>query len=203
MKLLLTSNGLTTSAIQTAFFELVSKKPADIKLAFIPTAADPEEDKTFVDQTIKQLLELGLAPTMIDLKNCLPETIAQTLSSFDVIYVNGGNTFYLLYWALKSGFYEYMKSGKADHQLYVGSSAGSMLTNPTIEVAYWKGWADPSVVKLESLNGLNLVDFYIFAHYGEQWQEVVEEKKKTLNGELYALEDKQALSVINKKVNLI
>ncbi len=44
MKLLLTSNGLANESIKNALEELVGKPREEIKIAFIPTAAFPDDD---------------------------------------------------------------------------------------------------------------------------------------------------------------
>ena len=104
-KLFLTSGGLPNET-RDAFLKLLGKNPQDTRVAFIPTAKDPEEDQSYVQRSLDQLDELGFVYESTDLKEYSKETLGEKLTQFDVIYVNGGNTFYLLDWIRKSGFYQ-------------------------------------------------------------------------------------------------
>lgn len=193
MKLLLTSQGLTTEAIKKRFFEIVGKKPSEISMAFIPTAAYPNADKPWVKQTKENIRKTGIINIVdVDLKDYTEKKLYEVLKPFDVIWVNGGNTFNLLYWVRKSGFDKVIKRLLSKGKTYVGLSAGSILACPTIEVSLWKGMDDPRVVKLNSFEGLGLVDFHVFVHYSDKWKELIKEQKNKLNRRLICLTDKQA-----------
>src|SRR3989344_6789029 len=195
MKLLLTSQGLTTNAIKNKFFEIVGKKPSEISLAFIPTASYPNANKPWVKEAKEGIRKTGITNIVdIDLKNYKEKELYEALKSFDVIFVNGGNTFNLLYWVKKSGFDKVIKKLLKEGKTYVGLSAGAILACPTIEVALWKGMDDSSVVKLNSYEGLNLVNFHIFVHYLDKWRELINKEKDKLNKKLICLTDKQAIT---------
>lgn len=69
MKILLTSQGLTTDAIRNKLFEIVGKKPNEISIAFIPTASYPNANKSWVKQTREDLLKTGIKSLVdVDLK---------------------------------------------------------------------------------------------------------------------------------------
>lgn len=196
MKLLLTSEGLTTPAIKEEFLKLVSKSPSQISVAFIPTAAMPHNDNSWIKINKQPLVELGIKTVDdIDLKEYenASEKLFAKLKTHDVIWVNGGNTLFLLYWVKKSGFDHVIKKLLDEGKVYVGVSAGSMLACPTVEVATWKDIDDPTVVQLDDFNALDLVDFFIFVHYEEKWKALVEEKKHELSSNLVVLSDDQAV----------
>lgn len=195
MKLLLTSQGLTTEAIKNKFFEIVGKKPNEISMAFIPTAAYPNANKPWVKQTKEDIRKTGIANIAdVDLKEYGEKNLYEALRKFDVIWVNGGNTFNLLYWVNKSGFNKVIKKLLKEGKTYVGLSAGSILACPTIEVALWKGMDDPNVVKINSFEGLGLVDFHIFVHYLDKWKDLIKQQKNKLNKRLLCLTDKEAVT---------
>ncbi len=195
MKLLLTSQGLTTEAIRNKFFEIVGKNPKEISLAFIPTAAYPDSNKPWVKQTKKDIHKTGITNIVnVDLKEYKEEKLYGALRQFDVIWVNGGNTFNLLYWVRKSGFDKVIKKLLKEGRTYVGLSAGSILACPTIEVALWKGMDDPNVVKLNSFESLGLVNFYVFVHYLDKWGALIGKQKSKLDKKLILLTDKQAVT---------
>ena len=203
-KLLLTSEGLTTDAIKRKFLELVGKDPEEITVVFIPTAAYPEIDKSSIKEKKKLLLELGVSKIQeIDLKGKNKAELSKVLGEADVVWVSGGNTFFLLYWMRKSGFDELLPQILAEGKVYVGVSAGSIVTGPSLEVASWEGYDDPSVVELDSLEGLNLVNFHIFAHFGPKWEKLVSDNKQSLEGKLICLSDTQAVVVKGNKREII
>ena len=195
MKLLLTSQGFTTESIKSKFFEIVGKKPNEISIAFIPTAAYPNANKPWVKQTREDILKMGIKNIVdVDLKNYKEKELYRKLKLFDVIFVNGGNTFNLLYWVRRSGFDKTIKRLLKEGKTYVGLSAGSILACPTIEVALWEGIDDSNVVELDNFKGLGLVNFYIFVHYLDKWGSLVQKEKKNLNRELICLTDQQAVT---------
>lgn len=53
---------------------------------------------------------------------------------------------------------------------------------------------NPNVVKLNNLKGLSLVDFYVFVHYLDKWESLVEEERKIFNGKVICLTDQQAIT---------
>ncbi|HLD04600.1 MAG TPA: Type 1 glutamine amidotransferase-like domain-containing protein [Candidatus Nanoarchaeia archaeon] len=199
--LFLTSAGLPPET-RASFIKLLPKKPKDCKVAFIPTAADPEEDQAYTQVMIQELKELGFQVEEVDLKSCQLEELFGRLSFCDIIYVNGGNTFYLLDWVRKSGFDRFIEPLLNMGKIYVGVSAGSIIAGPTIEVASWKGY-DKNEVYLKDLSGLDLVPFSIFAHLDEKWKSMVGFESKKLKEPLVALTDQQAIVVQKGKYQLV
>ena len=76
MKLLLTSNGFSDQAIADALFELVGKAPKEIRLAFIPTAANVEMgDKWwFINDLINIKKQNFKSVSIVDI-SAVPENI--------------------------------------------------------------------------------------------------------------------------------
>lgn len=193
-KIFLTSSGLDNEAVIQAFLKYVGKKPKDIKLAFIPTAADPEPDKSFVQWTIDELKAIGITPTRFDLKDSNPGVIKKMLSHFDVILVNGGNTFYLLQEAHRSGFVDVIiEILENTGRVYVGVSAGSLLAGPSIEASGWKPGADRNIVKLKDLTGTKLVNFTVFPHFKSEQEKILSENSKKIDYQILALKDGEAV----------
>ncbi|MEK6964196.1 MAG: Type 1 glutamine amidotransferase-like domain-containing protein [Nanoarchaeota archaeon] len=199
--LFLTSAGLPLET-RDYFLQLLPKKPKDCKVAFIPTAADPEEDKTYVHLMIDQLKEIGFQVEEVDLKTCQLEELFGRLSFCDVIYTNGGNTFYLLDWIRKSGFDRFIEPLLGMGKIYLGVSAGSIIAGPSIEVAGWKN-IDTDVVGLKDLSAMNLVPFMIFPHYGERHCALIEKESKKTKYPIVALTDQQAIVVKDGKYKIV
>jgi dipeptidase E len=92
-KLFLTSSAAKVLPLLPGF---LSTDASHMSVAFIPTAADLYEDKWFVEDDKKALLDLGFQIVLVDIKNEETAVITQKLQSADIIFVAGGNTFYLL-----------------------------------------------------------------------------------------------------------
>eukprot|EP00438_Fugacium_kawagutii_P024251 Skav223112 [mRNA] locus=scaffold419:758745:763469:+ [translate_table: standard] len=102
-----------------------------------------------------------------------------------LLFVDGGNTFWLWFHAKKAGLGAALREvRRATPFAYVGVSAGAILAGRTCDTAYWKGWDDPTVVpeeeREESLDGLRLVQAAVFPHHGPQWEDTVAECSKNL-----------------------
>lgn len=188
MNIFLTSQA---SRVMSRVAQILPKNPKEMKLAFIPTAGDPWGDnKPWMDADRKMLVDLGFQVEDFDLKNKTEEETRKILEDFDVLFVAGGNTFYLLNEAKKSGFDKVAREMVKVGKIYIGSSAGSYLACPTIIAAGWKH-ADRNQVGLKDLSALGLVDFIVTAHYTDDYKEAVEKGKKTTNLKVVTLTDSQ------------
>lgn len=191
MKLLLTS--VSISPLK----ELTPIAYRDLRLVYIPTAADPAEDKWFIDADRKRFAEMGIRFQELDIKNKTPEKLLSALRPAHVIFVSGGNTFYLLEKARESGFDKVIRKIVDDGVIYIGGSAGAVIAGPTI--APVARLDDPaSAPNLKSFKGLNLVDFVILPHYGKEkdkvtHQQIMDEFGKSFK--LLPLRDDQAVIV--------
>jgi len=202
MKLLLTSTGLPNEIIRNKFLNLVCKDPKNIIVGFIPTAADPEEDKWFVDEALNQIKEMGMHIRIVDLKGKNEESLKEKLENCDVIYVNGGNTFYLLDWVRKSGFDKVIRPLLEEGKVYIGGSAGGLIAGPSIDVASWKG-GDINEIGLIDFTGLNLVPFTIYPHYTMENATLLEEMTKKVDYKILPITNEQAVLINGDNVEII
>ena len=122
----------------------------------------------FFSTSESHILELD-SPTILS-----DREITSALENSQIVYVDGGNTFYLQYHMIRTGFWTAMKQHlKATANcIYIGASAGAIVAGNSIETAYWKGWDDPTVVgndfewTLERKRGAGLVsNECFFMHY--------------------------------------
>lgn len=174
-------------------------KPWDqLRIAFIPTAADPYEDKGFVDIDREALVSRGCTVVDVDLKEIQGEQLEKALSDVDAIFVAGGNTFYLLEWVCRSGFDSLIKKLIDMGVVYIGSSAGSAICCPTIEIA--NRFDNPAIApSLHNFDGLNLIDFLLIPHVQkEKYKQRVDEATKEWTEKGFSvlhLTDNQAIIV--------
>ncbi|GBF73020.1 hypothetical protein PA598K_01302 [Paenibacillus sp. 598K] len=168
-------------------------------VTFIPTASKAEEIVFYVDKGRQALERMGLIVEDLELSTASPQTISVALKRNDYIYVTGGNTFYLLQEMKRTGadklVIEEVQSGK----LYIGESAGAIITAPTID--YAQEMDDKSKAPhLESFDALGLVDFCIVPHhtnppFAEAAQTILDRYGATLS--LVPISNQQAVEVRN------
>ncbi|MFA6047262.1 MAG: Type 1 glutamine amidotransferase-like domain-containing protein [Parcubacteria group bacterium] len=200
-KLFLTSAGLPEET-RKYFLDFLDKDPRGLKVGFIPTAAYPEVIRDYVEEAKDELKEMGMEIDEVYLEKENEESLYEKLSVCDIVYVNGGNSFYLLDWARKSGFDKIIGKLLDEGKIYVGVSAGSYVACPTIEMSHWKN-QDRDVVGLKDLTGLNLVPFLLTAHYTKDFSEAIQEGAKKTNLPIVALTDQQAVAIIDDEIKVV
>lgn len=125
------------------------------------------------------------------------EQIERELTNAGIIYVEGGNTFYLQMHILRTQFWELAEKSLSRGCIYLGCSAGAIVAGRSISTAYWKGWDEPDVGvewNDETLRGRQLVDFDIFPHYdAHQHKELVESRKSSHLFNVVTVSDNMAL----------
>jgi dipeptidase E len=202
-KLLLTSQGIVPE-IREYFLSILSKKPEENNVALITTAAYGEtENPHWLQNDRQSLYDCGIKNVEdLDLKGKNKGDLERTLANKDIVFVSGGNTFYLLHWIRKSGFHESIINFLEKGGLYVGASAGSYVACPAIEQASWKR-QDRNKVGITNLAALNLVPFMITAHFEEKYRSIVESAAKRTQYPIVALNDKQAVLVDRNGVKIV
>jgi len=183
------------------------QKPAyDVTVAFITTAAKPQEDLDYLqkDWTIMKE-ELGFNVEELDIEGKTEAQVEEILKLKDIIYVEGGNTFYLLRAMRKCNFEKIIRKLLKEGKVYIGASAGSIVAGRTIKTAGWKD-ADKNIAGITDFKGLNLVPFDIFVHYTPEWYDTVKAEMpdtKDRQKNLRILTDGQAVLVQGKEIDLI
>ena len=133
-------------------------------VTFIPTASIVEKVVFYVASGKKALEKLGLKVDILEISTAESEEINTKLRNNDFIYVTGGNTFFLLQELKRTGADKILTEEVNAGKVYIGESAGAMITSPNVEYAT----AMDSVKKapnLENFDALGLVPFYTVPHY--------------------------------------
>ena len=174
--IILTSCGIRNENFKDRFHRIISKEELKSKkVLYITTASDGEEDddKTWMDEEYKTILDLGINESNITEYKIGNEI---NICDFDIIYMMGGNTFYLLDVIRKTGFdkiiVDFINKGK----IYIGSSAGSEILGNSIDVAL--GYDDNNV-NMVDFTGLKIVDALIVPHSNRKEEFISELKNKT------------------------
>lgn len=205
MRLLLTSNGICNE-LRSVFLSLITKNPAQLSVAFITTPAYGEdEDIGWLEDYRNELKNLGIVDIEdLDLKEKTKEELKNILEQKDIIFMNGGNTYYLLKYVRESGFDKLLPQLLNQGKLYVGVSAGSIILGPSIELAGWNiGTPDTNKVNLADLTGLYLVPFSILPHFEENQREALQQYALQVSYPIYVLTNTQAVLVEDYRYTLV
>ena len=174
-------------------------------VTYIPTAGIAEEVEGMVEEETSTLESLGMTVDVLEVSSASYDSIVNSLTKNDVIFVGGGNTFFLLQELRRSGADQILIREVEKGKLYIGESAGSIISCP--DIGYCAEMDSPEKAPdLIDYAGLNLVDFYIVHHIGnaemgEAAEKAVEKYSSEL--ELKAITDEQAILVEEGKVKIL
>lgn len=133
MNVLLTSCGLETEAITEAFLRMLPASPSEIRALFITTAAISPDAVEVLPKCLNDLLKCGIprkSITVHDLHDPIPGALAD---HFDVVYLCGGDTRYLLRRVNEHGFRQQLLSFIKDGGVVLGVSAGSIIFSASLQ----------------------------------------------------------------------
>lgn len=193
MRLLLTSNGITSSKIKKEALKLIDKKQNKALIMFTARG----HYKKYLRLIKCQLANLGIKRKNIFLADISKK--ARKPKDIDIFYSCGGNTFYILDRVRKTGFDKIIRKHIKQGKLYIGVSAGSILVHKTIEIAGWGKWRDINDIKLKNLRGLGFTNIAIYPHYRKIMKKTVDEFKRKVKYPVIVMRDRQAVLIVNNK----
>lgn len=209
MKLLLTSGGITNKSIVKALFELVGKKPEDTSLVFVPTASNVEKgDKDWLINDLINLKNQNFKSIDIaDISAVDKEVWLPKMEEADVLFFEGGNTYYLMEWMNRSGLKDILPE-LLKNKVYVGLSAGSIVVSKDLALKQAQVLYGEDLERKEDMKGLNFVDFYFFPHlnsphFNLRKENIIREAVKDIEGKVYAMDDQSALKIVDGKMEII
>jgi dipeptidase E len=210
MKLLLTSNGLSTPAIAQALLDLAGKPAKELSVAFVPTAMNVARGSKewFINDLSNIKKQEFKHIDIVDISALPKENWLPRLEVANILFFSGGNSSHLMRWLKESGLAELLPE-LLKTRVYVGVSAGIIVTNPTLALSS----KDKKIYYEEEFgykgeDALGFVDFYTRPHFNSPSfphanAEVLKEVAKGLDAPLYAIDDESALKVIDGKVEVV
>ena len=211
MKLLLTSGGVSNQSIRDALEDMLGKPIGESTALVIPTAMYGRPGTAVM--TWRQIA--GLSPTpMVELGwksvgmlelSALPSIDDQDwiplVRETDALLVCGGDVLYLHHWMRASGLAALFPS--LDETVYVGLSAGSMVTAPRVgeEFVGWKPATGGD-------SALGVVDFAIFPHLDNPMcpQNTTADAERwaaRMPFRAYGVDDETAIKVVDGSVEVV
>ena len=192
------------AGVKNLFKQYAAEKELGGRVLFIPTAGNVEEYRDYIDEGKAAFEELGFEVEVFDIAASDQETAQAKFFQTKLLYVSGGNSFYLLQEMQKKHLLSLIREQIADGMIYVGESAGAILAAQDID--YSKLMDDPAVAgDLSNTAGLQEVDFYLVPHVGEE--PFVESAQATLDTygdqlQLLPLTNSQAVLVEGDEVEV-
>jgi len=211
MKLLLTSAGIKNTSIHDALVGLLGKPIAESRALCIPTAiypfpGGPAMAYRFISgSTANPMCELGWKSLGVLELTALPSIKAEywiaAVQETDALLVNGGDVLYLYRWMRESGLADLLLALR--ETVYVGVSAGSMVTAPIFGETY-----DDPQTPFVIATGLGLVDFALLPHldhadHPESSTANVARMAAAVPVPLYAIDDETAIKVTGGTVEVV
>jgi dipeptidase E len=211
MKFLLTSAGIKNTSIHNTLVDLLGKPIAECSALCIPTAILPFPDGPLMAYrfisglTANPMCELGWKSLGVLELTALPsikkEFWIADVQKADALLVQGGDVLYLYRWMQESGLADILPSLNAT--VYVGISAGSMVTAPIFGETY----NDPNTPFVIS-KGLGLVDFALLPHvdhedHPESSMAKVERMAADVPVPTYAIDDETAIKVVGGAIEVV
>lgn len=174
-------------------------------VTYIPTASVVEKLGFFVKLGKWNLRRLGLVVDELEISASSYETIVNKLTKNDIIYIAGGNSFYLLQELRKSGADKVIIQEVNKGKLYIGESAGAIIAAPDIGYSLEMDCPEKAP-ELKDYSGLNLIDFYVVPHYknwemGKAAEKIIDMHSLRLN--LKIITDNQAILVQENQVKIL
>ncbi|MDD2647023.1 MAG: Type 1 glutamine amidotransferase-like domain-containing protein [Patescibacteria group bacterium] len=174
-------------------FNLTGISKSEMKIGHIITAY--KVSRTHIDffkkitETIK---ENGYNIEDFDIEGKTKQEIKDFFKDKNVVYIEAGNTFYLLKAIRETGFADILKELLDEGRVYVGTSCGSYIMCPTIEVANWNQDGKDKF-GITDYTALNYVPFVLKVHYNDDKEESVRRNLKNLKHPLHILRDGQGM----------
>ena len=173
-----------------AAYYMAAGDPRGKRVLYVTTAADGEDgDKSWMDEEEVRMYTFGFRPESIT-----EYKIGDKLNAddFDVMYLMGGNSYYLLDMIRKHNFDKVIRKFLEDGKVVIGSSAGSQVLGTSVKVS-----ADENKIGMTDFEALGLVDALIIPHTNRK-QEFVREWREKTDERIIALTDYTGIIVTNK-----
>ena len=185
-------------------YSLTGIPKGQMKIGYVTTASLGARNfsQRVKDEIIPAIKDAGYYLEVIDIVGKSKDQLRNFFKDKNVVHVEGGNTFYLLKAIRETGFAEIIKELLDEGKIYIGTSAGSYVMCPTIDVS---DWSDETVDRygVSDFTALNYVPFVLRVHYKDEAEELVKEKIKTLKYPLRILRDGQGILVEDNKYTFI
>ncbi|MCH4209703.1 Type 1 glutamine amidotransferase-like domain-containing protein [Bifidobacterium sp.] len=168
------------------------------RAALIPTAGVVGPVKFPLNLSVGKLAKLGVTTKVLEVSTAPRGETVQAIRVADIIFVAGGNTFFLLQALRRSGADRLIAEHVAQGKLYIGVSAGAVVAGPDISYIRLMDDERKGDALHGDFSGLGLVDFSVVPHlrnvlFGRAAGRILARNDARLD--LRALTNRQAVAV--------
>lgn len=159
---------LTSSIIDTLpdIVNHLGRPAKGMSLAFISTASEMEGGmRSWIYDDLSFFHNLGFYAFQYTLTDKTESQLREDLKAVDIIFVAGGNVFYLLDKIHKSGFAKVAREHVERGKIYIGESSGSLVMSDNLAIAH-REEALEKVPGMTDFTGMGIIDFIVFPHWG-------------------------------------
>jgi dipeptidase E len=142
--------------------------PEAKKVTFITTAANQYAEKGWVEKDREILNNNGFIVTELDIEGKTESELRTALKEAEIIFMEGGNTLFLLMEAQKNNLGAIVKEKVQTGTHYIGVSAGSIIAGPAINPDKYLERLEQLKEQPKNWNGFGLVNFYLMPHWGKE-----------------------------------
>src|SRR3989338_3336774 len=150
---------------------VLGKPWKEFNMAHVITASKGVTGLEYLERNRAFIKKEGYRSEELDLDGKNEDELHKILSKKELVYVEGGNSYYLLKSIRESGFEKVIKELLPKGLIYMGASAGSYVACPTIETSVWK--SEHNRYGLTDFTAMNLVPFLLFVHYKSEDNELL------------------------------
>lgn len=127
MRVLLTSCGLETKKLEKVFLDMLGKDSSEATALFIPVAATDAGAIAVLPKCMNDLLKVGISENNVTVFDMHCNMTDDEIDRFDVVYLCGGRTQYLLDRINDTGFNKTLMKYINNGGMVIGVSAGSLI----------------------------------------------------------------------------
>ena len=130
--ILLTSTGFTNKKLERLFLDHIGKPIDQVRVVFVPTAANDEESQSVIPFCRQDLTDAGVLEDNIVTYDLVRTMEIDELRGFDAIYFCGGSETYLMEAINRANFAQTLLDAVEEGLFYIGVSAGSMIASASV-----------------------------------------------------------------------
>lgn len=131
-RILLTSTGFTNKKLEKLFLDHIGKPIDQVRVVFVPTAANDEESKSVLPFCRQDLTDAGVLEENIITYDLDRVMELDELRAFDAIYFCGGSETHLMEAVNQAKFAQPLLKAVNEGLFYIGVSAGSMIASGSV-----------------------------------------------------------------------
>jgi len=201
MKLLLTSNGLSTDKLRNEFTDHLTKPMEYAKVQAFYVRFDHPDFDSFMEAEVQRLIETGIARKNISIFDLHDDT-PPSLADVDVVLMFGGNEYHYMNQIRKQGLISVIREFVERDGFYIGVSAGSIIMGPDVDIEHWS--MESNDIGLKDTSGFGYVDFITVPHIDSRADpEKVLEFHRDTGKKLIYLTDQQGIFVTENGYRII